>query len=146
MIIILVLCKTTKDHSLVDTIQDPRIKITLEETNIRVEISIENTIEEDQGHMKIKDSTEAIISIEAREEAIHLLKREVHIKETITINNKKDHTLNNPINLYLTIHTSMDLNLKISTLIKVEVSLFKQFNLINQGKYKKIDFLIIEIL
>ena len=96
--------------------------------------------------MKIKDSTEALISIEAREEAIHLLKREVHIKETITINNKKDHTLNNPINLYLTIHTSMDLNLKISTLIKVEVSLFKQFNLINQGKCKKIDFLIIEIL
>lgn len=96
--------------------------------------------------MKIKDSTEAIISIEAREEAIHLLKREVPIKETITINNKKDHTLNNPINLYLTIHTSMDLNLKISTLIKVEVCLFKQFNLINQGKYKKIDFLIIEIL
>lgn len=55
MIIILVLCKTTKDHSLVDTIQDPRIKITLEETNIRVEISIENTIEEGMSFQNISN-------------------------------------------------------------------------------------------
>lgn len=96
--------------------------------------------------MKIEDSTEGIISTEDREEAIHLLKREVHIKETITIYNKKDLTSINPINLYLTILTSMDLNLKISILIKVEVCQFKQFNLINQGKFKKTDFLIIEIL
>lgn len=55
MIIILVLCKTTKDHSLVDTIQDSRIKIILEETNIRVEISIENTIEEGMSFQNISN-------------------------------------------------------------------------------------------
>lgn len=46
MIIILVQYKIIIDHSLVDLIQDHKIKIILERINIRVEIMIENMIEE----------------------------------------------------------------------------------------------------
>jgi hypothetical protein len=46
MIIILVQYKIIIDHSLIDLIQDHKIKIILERINIRVEIMIENMIEE----------------------------------------------------------------------------------------------------
>ena len=46
LIIILVQYKIIIDHSLVDLIQDHKIKIILERINIRVEIMIENMIEE----------------------------------------------------------------------------------------------------
>ena len=99
----------------------------------------------DQGHTRIKDTVGAIITIEAKEEAIHHLKKEVLIKETITSCNKKDHILNNLIyNNFLMILTRTDL--KISILIKVEVCLFNLFHRSNLGKSKKTDFLIIEIL
>ena len=46
MIIILVLYKIIIEHSLIDLTRDHKIKIILETINIRVEIMIENMIEE----------------------------------------------------------------------------------------------------